>query len=209
MAAKLFSLITKRKLILADLSVYITIVILLLIFSKQLLWGQRILRSYLFDGDIPASKDKQLIAEATRLYKDGKDISTYKPLLEEALKIEPYSEAGLLLGNIALWQGNEQKMLQYYEKYRSINPYVSSIYINMLDVLLKQGKTEKAKSLLDDGIKKYEKRLEVYKPVPDPNVEEAFNQKAVYIYQKAQQELGLLKKLKQQLQSDTNNLESK
>ena len=204
MAAKLFSLITKHKLLLADLSVYAVIVVLLLIFSRQLFWGQKMLRGYLFNGDIPASKDKLLIAQATRLYEDGKDISAYKPLLEEALKIEPYSEASLLLGNIALWQGNEQKMLQYYEKYRSINPYVSSIYANMTDVLVKQGDVKKAQLLIADGIKKYERRLELYKPVPDPNVKKEFNQKAVYIYQRTQQELDLLKKIQKKLQSSEN-----
>jgi tetratricopeptide (TPR) repeat protein len=208
MAVKPFSLIMKNKLLLADLLVYAAIVVLLLIFSRQLFWGQKVLRGYLFNGNIPASKDKLLVAEATRLYMDGKDISEYKPLLEKALKIEPYSEAALLLGNIALWQGNEQKMLQYYEKYRSINPYVSSIYVNMTDVLVKQGNVKKAQLLLADGIKKYERRLELYKPVPDPNVNNEFNQKAVYIYQRTQQGLDLLKQIQQQLQSDVNKPES-
>jgi tetratricopeptide (TPR) repeat protein len=208
MAAKLFSLITKHKLLLADLLVYAVIIILLLIFSRQLFWGQKVLRGYLFNGNIPASKDKLLVAEATRLYQEGKDTSAYKPLLEKALKIEPYSEAALLLGNIALWQGNEQKMLQYYEKYRSINPYVSSIYVNMTNVLVKQGDVKKAQLLLADGIKKYERRLELYKPVSDPNVKTEFNQKAVFIYQRTQQGLDLLKQIQQQLQSDVNKPES-
>jgi len=209
MAAKLFSLITKHKLLLANFLVYAAIVVLLLIFSGQLFWGQKMFRGYLFNGNIPASKDKLLIAEATRLFKDEKDISVYKPLLEEALKIEPYSEAGLLLGNIALWQGDEQKMLQYYEKYRSINPYVSSIYVNMVDVLVKQGNVKKAQLLLADGIKTYERRLELYKPAPDPNVENEFNQKALYIYQRAQQDLDLLKQIQQRIQSDENKPKSK
>ena len=205
MPAKPYWLLTKHKFILANITVYVAIIILLFFSHTQLLWAQKTLRAYLFNGDIPASKDKLLIGQATEQFKAGGKIEVYKPLLEKALEIDPYSEANLLLGIIALRQGDEQTMLQYYDTYRSIDPYVSAIYTQMATVLIKQGRRKEAQSILADGIKSYEKRLDLYKPVTDSNVPSEFNQKAVYIYQKTRQELDLLKQINQKITEDTND----
>ncbi len=201
MQAKQFWPPTKHKLLYANIIVYGVTIVLLLTFHSELTWAQKALHGYMISGRIPSSEDRVLIQKATKYRNAGKDIKILQQILERALQIEPYSEARLLLGICYLKQGNDDEMLAYYDKYRSINPSVVNVYTGMIDVLRKKQEHKAAEQILKEGIEHFRRRVELYKPYYDPNVPKEFNLKASMIHKRSQQGLGILEKIKKQLDS--------
>jgi tetratricopeptide (TPR) repeat protein len=199
MQAKRFWPPTKHKILYCNLIVYGATTVLLLLFYHDLIWAQKTLRGYLLSGNIPPSADKFLIQDAKKYLKEGKNVKTTQHLLERALQIEPYSEALILLGNCHLMQGNEDEMLAYYEKYRSIDPSSLGVYLNMIEILTRKHDEQTINQLLTEGIKYFKKRAELYQPHYDPNVPEPFNIKALKIYNRAQEASEILRNIQEQL----------
>jgi tetratricopeptide (TPR) repeat protein len=198
MQAKQFWPPTKHKLLYGNLIVYGVTAVLLLLFSRELIWAQKTFRG-LLSGNIPPSADKFLIQDAKEYLKAGKNAKSAQNLLERALQIEPYSEALILLGNYHLMQGNEDKMLAYYEQYRSINPSSIGVYMNMIEILARKHDDQTINQLLTEGIKHFQRRAELYQPHYDPNVPKPFNIKALTIYNRSQEALEILRKVQEQL----------
>ena len=98
MQAKRSWLPTNKKLLYANLLVYCAIIVVLLVFSKDVIWGQKTLESYLFNKPLQPSIDSLLIKEAGDNLKKKQKVEHSKELLENAMQIDPYSNAGLLLG---------------------------------------------------------------------------------------------------------------
>lgn len=189
----------KHKLFYTNLVVYGIIVVVLVAFNHELMWAQKIFRAYAFTNNIPASKDYLLIGEATKNISAGEDIQNIQPLIEQALEINPYSEARFLLGNCYLIRGDEDTMLDYYEQYLKINPSVSGIYVNMIRILMKKGDYDAINQLVTEGIANFRRRVELYRPHEDPNVREEFNLKALKIYNNAHVGLKRLRKIQAKL----------
>ena len=202
MQAKRFWPPTKYKLLYANFIVYSVIVVLVLCFYHDLIWARKTLRGYLFTGNIAASKDVLLIHEATKSLRAGQDIDSLIPLLEKSHEINPYGNAQLFLGAYYLRQREYAKMLEYYESFRHINPSVISIYTDMFQVLSKKQDRAAIQRLIGDGIKHYQRRVELYQPRQDPSVEKKFNAKAVMIYNKSKEDLELLKKIRSAMRTE-------
>lgn len=195
MRARRFWPPTKHKLLYANLIVYSVTLVLLLVFHHELIWAQKTLRGYVFSGNIPGSKDMLLIRDATRYHKAGDDVKSIQ-CLKQALQINPYSEAQLLLG---LMQNDDNKMLDYYNRYRLIDPSVTTVYTHMVNILGKKQDRKAMAQLLTEGIKHFRRRIELYQPHYDPNVPKEFNLKALMVYNRAQKGLELLEKIQKQL----------
>lgn len=203
MQARRFWPPTKHKLLYANLVVYGITIILLIVFHSELIWAQKALRGFLFTGDIPPSADRLLIAEAIRSAKEAKDPKHIQHLFEQAVQIEPYSEARLMLGYCYLRQGEYDKMLACFERYRSINPCVTAVYVHMSEILEKKQDRKAINQLLTEGIKHFRRHVELYQPHYDPNVPKAFNLKAFKVYSDSREGLNLLKKMQEEL-NDSN-----
>ncbi|MCK4751953.1 MAG: hypothetical protein KAS75_00805 [Planctomycetes bacterium] len=199
MQAKRFWPPTKHKLLYANIIVYGAVIILALAFGSELIWSQKTLRAYLLNSNIPPTADKELVWKATAYLSAGKDVKILQDILEQALQIEPYSEARLLLGICYLKQGDQDNMLAYYAKYRSINPSVINLYTDANRVLIEKGDLEAANQLLEEGIAHFSRRVELYKPHYNPEVQKEFNTKALNIHKKSEEALKILKKLQEQL----------
>jgi len=98
-----------------------------------------------------------------------------------------------------LKEGDNDKMLEHYEKYRLIDPSYGSIYRMMIGVLEKKGDKEAVHKLLKEGIGYFSRRVELYEPRNDPNVSQIYNQKAFLIHKEAQKELRYLKAAEKRL----------
>lgn len=199
MQAKQFWPHTEYKLLYANIVVYSVILILILIFFRDLAWAQKSLYGYLVSGNIPPSADKMLIREAIKRKQQGQDLNSVQHLLERAVQIDPYSEAQILLGYCYLSNGDYDKALAYYEKYHSIDPYYAELYKDTIDILEKKHDYKAIEQLLDEGIQLFRRRIELYRPYYDANQPEPFNQKAFTVYKNAQDGLALLLKMQEQL----------
>ena len=199
MQAKRYWPPTKHKLFYANIIVYGVTLVLLLAFSHELIWAKKALHGYLITDNVPPSKDRTLIWEANRALNRGEDFGTLQQILEQALQIEPYSEARLLLGICHLKQGDQDGMLAYYNEYRSINPSVVNLYTDASRVLIGKGEHKAAEQLVAEGITHFRRQVELYKPHHDPDVIKEFNLKASSIYNRSQKSLELLEKIQKQL----------
>lgn len=199
MQAKRFWPPTKHKLLYANLIVYGIIIVLALVFHHELIWAQKTLHGYLFSGKFPPPAPISLIEEVTERTKADGDAKTMKPLLEQALQIDPYSQASLLLGVYYFSGGNFGKAMAYYDRYRSIEPSFAAVYLQMSEILEKKQERKAIKQLLTEGVKHFRRRVELYQPHYDPNVPKEFNLKALRIYNQSQEGLELLEKMQEQL----------
>lgn len=195
MQARRFWPPTKHKLLYANFIVYGVIFVLILMFGHELIWAQKALRGYLFSGHISASKDRLLIAEAIEGVKKGEDIEHIQRLLEQALQIDPYNNAQLLLGYCYLRQGEYDKMLACYKRYQSIDPYNTDVYGDMIKVLTKKGNNKETERLITEGIEHFQRRVEMYQPHYDLTVQKEFNHKATRIYEESKEGLKFLEQL--------------
>jgi tetratricopeptide (TPR) repeat protein len=191
--------IKEHKQLYANLIVYSVTIVLVLMFHRELMWAQKLLRSHLFSNSIPSSIDRQLISQAVRGAEKGEDVNQVQRLFKQALEIDPYSEARLLLGYCYFRQGEYDKMLACYDQYRLINPSDIDTYKGMLDVLKEKQDSKAVEQLLTEGIQHFRRRVELYKPYYDPNVSEVFNHKAFTVYNNAQEGLKFLEDTQEQL----------
>jgi len=183
----------KHRLLYANLLVYSLITVLLLAFYNEIDWGQKALRVYILSGSLDPTADNLLVKQATEHLKTGGDPVYTQRLLEEALDIDPYTRAHLLLGICHLRQDQEEKMLECYDKYRTIDPSVAIVYLQMINVLEKRKDYKAIEKLLTEGIEHFQKRIELYEPQVDPTVPERFNRKAVELHNTAKISLETLK----------------
>ena len=188
-----------KKLLYTNLLVYCVIVVVLLVFSKDITWGQKTLNSYLFNKPLLPSADYLLITEAGENLKKKQKVEYSKELLEKAMQIDPYSNAGLLLGICHIAQGNTDKMIETYQQYLSINPSHSGAYIQLINVFSKQQKYDKIDNLLNIGIEHFQQRSNLYEPQIDSQVEQRYNAKASKIHQESLQALKQLTMIKEQI----------
>ena len=187
---------TKHKLLYANVIVYLAIVVLLFLFFAEIKWAQRNLRAYLFTGEFDPTADKLLVRKVIR----ERDAKTTQKLLEQALDIDPYSPARLVLGKYYLSRGQAENMLAQYQRYRSIDPSVVSVYEELASVLLRQNRQQEARELVNEGIEYFQRRIELYEPHRDSTVNHAFNDKAFGIRAKAHEGFKILEQLKNQLE---------
>ena len=199
MQARRFWPPTKHKLFYANFIVYATILLLVIVFYNDLMWSQKTLRGYVISGETPPSADRLLVRDALICTKKGGDIKRVQQFLEKAVQIEPYSDARVLLGYCYLKQGQYDKMLASYNRYRSINPAYIDIYRDMITVLEKKQNRQAINQLLTEGIQHFRQRVSLYKPHYDPNVLDVFNHKAYTIYKEAKDGLEFLEKMQEQL----------
>jgi tetratricopeptide (TPR) repeat protein len=190
---------TKHKLLYANFIIYGIILVLVFTFHRELAWARKTLSGYLVSGNIPPSADRQLISEAIKRRQQGQDVNSIQPLLERAVQIEPYSEAQVLLGYCHISNGDYDKALVCYEKYRSANPSYAGLYKDIIEILEKKHDHKAIEQLLTEGIKNFRRRVELYKPYYDPNLPDAFNYKAFTVYKDAKEGLKFLEDMQEQL----------
>jgi tetratricopeptide (TPR) repeat protein len=198
MQAKRFWPPTEHKLLYANFVVYGTILVLTLVFGHEMVWARKTLYGYLVSGNIPPSEDRLLISRALKYKQQGVDVNSIQPLLERALQIEPYSDAQVLLGYCYLNNGDYDKALVCFEKYRSANPSYAGLYKDIVYILEKKQDHNEIEQLLNEGIRHFRQRIDSYKPFYDGNVPEVFNQKAFVVYKDAQDGLEFLKEMQKQ-----------
>ncbi len=199
MRVRRFWPLTKHKLLYANLVVYGAIIVLVLAFDCKLIWARKTLCSYAFSGKLPPPAEASLIQEAMEIVKTGGDIEQAQRLLERALQIDPHGQARLLLGACYLGQGDEDKALEYYDRYRSINPSSIEVYMEIGKILEKKHNSKALDRFLTDGIEYFRRRIELYKPRYDFTVPKEFNLKTLKVYNESQEALKYLEKMQEKL----------
>lgn len=196
----------KHKLLYANLIVYGVTIILLVIFNHELMWAQKTLRAYLWTGNFAPTEDMLLIQETKKHLRTGESPERHEQLLKRALKIDPYGRANLWLGTYYLRKGDDDKMLLYFDRYRSIDPGNLSVYKQMGRVLTERQDHKRLSQLITEGLKHFRHRVELYRPHPDPNVPSQFNVKALMAYKMSREGLAYLEKIKKQLEVQKSRL---
>ncbi len=192
----------RHKLLYANLVIYGIIIVLISMFHRELLWSQKLLQDYMYAGNFDPPADMQLLNEAVQSIRIGEDMKHTQRILERAVEIDPYSRARIMLGAFYARQGDDDKALACYDRYRSIDPSVISNYTDIIRILAKRQDYEAINRLLTDGINHFRRRVELYQPHRDPNVaNEEFNIKAVRIYRMSQEGLKHLKDIQTQLKT--------
>jgi tetratricopeptide (TPR) repeat protein len=153
----------------------------------------------MFSGNVRPSEDRLLIEEAVKTIETNEDLKSAQRLLEKALQIEPHSDALLLLGTCYLMQGDDQKALYCYNKCRSTDPSIIRAYTNACQVLENKRDYQAIEQTLTEGIEHFRKRVELYQPHHDPNVQKEYNLKAIMVYKNATESLAVLERIKKQL----------
>lgn len=198
----------KHKLLYTNLIVYGVTIILLMAFNHELMWAQKTLRAYLWTDKFPPTDDMLLIQEAQRYLRTGENPERSEQLLKRALEVDPYGRASLWLGIYYLRQGNDDKMLSYLDRYRSIDPSNLVAYQFMGPVLGKRKEYKRIRQLIMEGTKHFHRRVEHYKPHTDPNVQEEFNLKAKEVYKMSQDGLTYFEKIKKKFNIEIDNFEN-
>ena len=179
--------------------VYCAIAIVFLVFSTDIIWGGGALNSYLLNKPLQPSADSICIKMAGENLKKKQKLEHSKQLLEKAIKIDPYSNAWLLLGICHIAQNDTDKMIETYQRYLAINPSSEGAYTQLIRVFSREKKYDQADKLLDTGIDQFQKRSKLYKPHVDKDVKQEYNNKALRIYQESLQALGQLTAIKDQI----------
>ena len=191
----------RNKLLWANIIVYGATVLLVLTWRHELTWAQKALRGYLYTGSFDPPADVLLTGQVNKYLEspNAEGLKQAESILKQALEIDPYGRAHYLLGNCYLMQGRDDEAMASYDRYRSIDPSSWQVYLNMIRTLQKRGDVKGAKKLVEEGIAHFRRRVQLYVPHEDPDVQQQFNEKAVNIYQVSQELLKLLEREQEQL----------
>lgn len=172
----------KNKYIYLNILIYGLIVVLILLFSRDIMWAQKTLRGYLWSGNFDPPADIILLNEARiHLAPDG-DLQYVQELLDKAIQIDPYSRANYYLGNCYAYQQKIDDALKCYENFRKIDPSFWRTYWSSIQLLKKKGDLDTLELLLSEGFDFYKKRVDLYQPQVDETIDQVFNNKAAETY---------------------------
>jgi hypothetical protein len=189
----------KHKLLYANLIIYGVNIILLVVFTHELMWAQKTLRAYLWTGDFNPTADTLLIQKAQKYLNTDESPERSEQLLKRGLAIDPYSRANLWFSIHYLRKGDDDKMLSYCDRYRSIDPSSLVAYQLASKVLAKKQDSKRLNQLITEGLKHFRQRVELYQPHFDSNVPAEFNLKALKVYKMSKEGLAYLEGIKKQL----------
>lgn len=146
------------------------------------------------EGDIVYGGETILYREAVYYLEEDRDLDTAKKLLEESIKIDPYSEARYLLGEYYFLKEDYGSSLKELTAYAQLYPANSEAYLKMAEIYEKSGDERKAISVLKRGLNENLENVERYKPYFDSSVEGEYNQKAQEVYETYKYQAKILKK---------------
>lgn len=176
-----------------NLLIFITIAVLVSCYWKELNWATRSFPKYL-TGEIEDPRERILYREAVYYLEEDRDLDTAKKLLEESIKIDPYSEARYLLGEYYFLKEDYGSSLKELTAYAQLYPANSEAYLKMAEIYEKSGDERKAISVLKRGLNENLENVERYKPYFDSSVEGEYNQKAQEVYETYKYQAKILKK---------------
>jgi tetratricopeptide (TPR) repeat protein len=186
---------TDRWLLYANLLVYGSTIALLIGFHREMSWAAKTVDAYVRSGRYQTTADRLLVKQAMNYRKKHEaDLEGVAALLQRAVEVDAYSNARILLAATYHRQGEDDRALAMYERYRSIDPLVLQVYMAMVEILEKRGEKEAAEQLLTEGIRHFRIRLERYEPHVDPSAAQAFNFKAWGVHRRLTEELEALEK---------------
>jgi tetratricopeptide (TPR) repeat protein len=190
---------TKHKLLYANIILYVLIILLLLLFHRELIWAQKTMRGYLFTGQLDPPYSNILLLKALQHSDFGEDAEVRHRLLKEAYQIDPYSLALLLLGDYYKNHGQEDLALSSYNQFLVIDPSFTEVYVKMAEILRERKDHEAVMKLIEKGIIHFNQRVTFYQPRYNVSVPKEFNHKASKIYTSAKEGLERLEKIKEEL----------
>lgn len=176
-----------------NLLIFITIAVLVSCYWKELNWATRSFPKYLA-GEIEDPRERILYRAAVYYLEEDRDLDTAKRLLEESIKIDPYSEARYLLGEYYFLKEDYGSSLKELTEYTQLYPANSEAYLKMARIYEKSGDERKAISVLKRGLNENLENVERYKPYFDSSVEGEYNQKAQEVYETYKYQAKILKK---------------
>lgn len=190
---------TEHRLLYANIIIYALIIILLLLFHRELIWAQKALRGYLFTGQLDPPASNLLMLEAMQHPNKGRGAERHHQLLQKAYQIDPYSLASLMLGDYYAEQGREDIAMDHYNRFRSLDPSFVDVYFRIGEILKERGDHKALSQLLEEGTAFLKKRAALYKSHYNPSVRREFNLKALKIYNASIEGLRKLEKAKEEL----------
>lgn len=160
-----------------NIVVYGAIVLLVAIFAPQLRWAAGAVLDY-WSHRFPPLQESRLRGEAYEILLQGGDLDRAERLLHESLRIEPYTVAVMLLGEVHLARGNHEQARAQYERYLAINPSHLESYLRLAQLHAQAGRSEERRRLLERALAHFRSEAALYAARPDPTAPPDANEKA-------------------------------
>jgi len=180
-----------KRLWIINILILLIAVLLLVTFNDQLEWSKRNIFLYM-DNDIPASDDRRAYSFAAHAVKQGNATLEHRKMLEEAIVIDPNSEATMWLGVYYVSVKDDEKGLKYLLEFMRRDPSHPRVAYHAARILNKQGKQEEALAVLNKCISYLEQRVKTHESQEDYTADNMYNKKAVDYYNFARTSLKRL-----------------
>ncbi len=190
------------RLVHVNLLIFAIVAVVGIAYSSDLAWGARAL--YLYStGGFPTLEESDLRAEAYKLLqqRDG-DLDRAHELLQASLAIEPYTDANYMMGLLQLRRGQPEEAYRTFERYTEIDSLHLASWLARDNILRERGDHAERLRVLDEAIAHFEQAFERYQPRFDPEVADAFNQKAQQVHGAITRGMGILGQQKRRALAD-------
>jgi tetratricopeptide (TPR) repeat protein len=161
--------------------VYALIAGVLILYGSELRWALEAFPGYV-DRAIPSPPERRLYSIASSLLDEG-DLEGARGLLEESLAIDPNSNAAYWLADYYRRSGQEEAAVRQYRSYLDFDPTNVDAYLELAQLLRRTGQPEEARRVLEEGLEYYRGNAERYRPRPDEDVGDRYNEKAASVHE--------------------------
>lgn len=164
-----------------NIVVYVLLIGLLGLYWKELQWAGDASSRYL-DGRIPSPEERYLYREARELIRDDGDLEEARRLLERSISIDPNSDAVWWLAEYFRRTGQDEEAIRFLQRFIAFDPTRVEAYLELSELLEARRRPEEARQVLRAGLEYFGSRAEQYRPFPDVDVGDRYNEKAADTY---------------------------
>lgn len=170
--------------------VYALIAALLVFYGSQLRWALESFPGYM-KGRIPSPEERDLYGAASYLLDEG-DLEGARVLLEKSIAIDPNSNAVYWLAEYYRRSGQEEAAARQFRSFLDFDPTNVDAYLELAQLLRRSGRPEEARKVLEEGLEYYRENGDRYRPHPDEDVGDRYNEKAVDAHEEYQRAASAL-----------------
>ncbi|MCP5002504.1 MAG: hypothetical protein GY941_00905 [Planctomycetes bacterium] len=162
-------------------------------YREELNWAAKSLPKY-FCGEIGCPRELMHSDRAERYLGRNENLETVKRLLDESIKIDPYSRARYLIGEYYFLTEDYGSSLKELTEYIKIDSDSTDAYLKLAYIYKETGDQKQAISILKQGIRGNQENMAGYKPCFDISVGRKYNKKAQEVYEIYENRVNALNK---------------